>query len=224
MLKRTLTQSDIFLIVANLLPVAGVWFLGWRAEEAFIVYCFETIIIGIFNLIKMGIVTIYRKTDIWYNKGSKQPMSGLFFMFFFLIHYGFFVAIQMGLFFGVSGIGDEYKIDFFNFFYKWPQLLTNDALIGLAVFALGYAYKTLTEFILPGEYKTIPLMLLMFQPYLRIFVQQVTVILGSIFLSFGAGKVFILIFVLIKIYFDILVPQRSILRKTMMDMKKDAEI
>jgi hypothetical protein len=45
----------------------------------------------------------------------------------------------------------------------------------------------------------------MFEPYMRIFVQQVVVILGSIFLSFGAGKVFILIFIVVKIFFELFV-------------------
>jgi len=43
----------------------------------------------------------------------------------------------------------------------------------------------------------------MFQPYGRIFIQQVTVIVGSMFLSFGAGKFFILIFAAIKIFFEV---------------------
>jgi hypothetical protein len=67
-----------------------------------------------------------------------------------------------------------------------------------------------------------PMMLLMFQPYGRIFVQQITVIVGSIFLSFGAGKIFILIFAAIKIFFEVFVNYDRILNKTMEDMKKDS--
>jgi hypothetical protein len=46
---------------------------------------------------------------------------------------------------------------------------------------------------------------LMFEPYMRIFVQQFVVILGSIFLSFGGGKIFILVFVIVKIFFELFV-------------------
>ena len=35
--------------------------------------------------------------------------------------------------------------------------------------------------------------------------QQFVVILGSIFLSFGAGKVFILIFIVAKIFFELFI-------------------
>jgi hypothetical protein len=44
---------------------------------------------------------------------------------------------------------------------------------------------------------------LMFEPYIRIFVQQFVVILGSMFLGFGANKIFILIFVITKIFFEL---------------------
>ena len=53
----------------------------------------------------------------------------------------------------------------------------------------------------------------MFQPYGRIFIQQVTVILGSMFLSFGAGTVFILIFAAIKIFFEIFIDFNLITKK-----------
>lgn len=220
MFKRTLTQSDYFLIAANLLPVVGVWAWGWSPKEVFLVYCLETIIIGIFNLVKMGVVTIVRKTDTWYNGPSRTKQSGLFFMLFFLLHYGLFVGVQMGIFFGVSGIGEGRHINAFSFFYKWPQLISNDSLIMLGAFVFCYGFKVLVDFILSGEYKTIPMTLLLFQPYGRIFIQQITVILGSMFLSFGGGKIFILVFALIKIFFEVFVNFNGILNKAMKDMEK----
>ena len=134
-------------------------------------------------------------------------------MLFFLVHYGMFVAIQMGMFFAVSGIGDEHGITFFNFFSKWPSLLTNEAYIMLGVFIVSYGFRLTTDFILSGDYKTSSLGYLMFQPYGRIFIQQVTVILGSMFLSFGAGKVFILLFALIKIFFEVFIDFDLLIRK-----------
>ena len=115
MLKKNLTPSDYFIIAANLLPVAGVLVWGWSPVEVFIVYCLETIIIGILTLLKMGIVTAVRKDDTWYNGESSSKKPGLVFMLFFLVHYGMFVAIQMGLFFAVSGISAKAHISFFDF-------------------------------------------------------------------------------------------------------------
>ncbi|TMI98038.1 MAG: hypothetical protein E6H06_00225 [Bacteroidetes bacterium] len=222
MFKRTLTQSDIFLIVANLLPVFGVWFWNWNPMTVFIVYCLETIIIGFFNLLKMGIATAYRKTDIWYNGNYQARVSGIFFMLFFLVHYGMFVAIQMGLFFAVSGLADQFNIGFFSFFFKWPQLIGSDAYIMIGAFVLSYGYKTVSEFLLTGQYRRVPLGILMFQPYMRIFVQQVTVILGSMFLAFGAGKIFILVFALVKIVFEVYVNYEGLMNKAIVQLKRQS--
>ena len=212
--KKRLTQGDWSLIIANLIPVIGVWFLNWSAKEVFLVYCLETIIIGCFTLLKMLITGLIVKKDEWQTTGgtsTKQPFW--LFMLFFLVHYGLFVSIQMGMFFAVSGIGDEHGVTFFNFFSKWSSLLTNDAYIMLGVFIVSYAFRLITDFILTGDYKNSSLGFLMFQPYGRIFIQQVTVIVGSMFLSFGAGKIFILLFALIKIFFEVFIDFNLLTKK-----------
>ena len=210
------------MIAANLLPVVGAWFFGWDAIEIFTVYCLETIIIGFYILVKMAIVTVYRKQDDWYNQGTKTRVSGLFFMLFFLVHYGMFVAIQMGIFFAVSGMEDYYHISFFNFFSKWPAIISTDSLVMLAVFFVGYGFAMVKDFVMTRQYRTIPMMILMFQPYLRIFIQQVTVILGGLFLQFGAGKIFITIFALVKIFFELYLNYDALIRKANMDLKKES--
>ena len=212
--KKKFTQSDWSLLIANLLPVVGVWFFNWSPQEVFLVYCLETIIIGGFTLIKMLITGLIIKKDEWQTTGgstTKQPFW--FFMLFFLLHYGFFVAVQMGMFFAVSGIGDQYGITISNFFSKWASMLTNNAYIMLGVFIVSYGIRLTTDFILTRDYKTSSLGYLMFQPYGRIFVQQVTVILGSMLLSFGAGKIFILIFALIKIFFEVFIDFDRLIKK-----------
>ena len=221
--KRKLSQGDWSLIIANLIPVFGVWFLGWSAKEVFLVYCLETIIIGCFTLLKLLITGLIVKKDTWQNQGnvSKQPFW--LFMLFFIMHYGIFVAVQMGIFFSVSGLGDEYGITFWNFFSKWPSLLTSEAYIMLGVFIVSYGFRLTTDFILNGDYKTTSLGYLMFQPYGRIFIQQVTVILGSMFLSFGAGKVFILVFAAIKIFFEVFIDFDLIMKKAAKGELKSSE-
>lgn len=221
MLKKALTKSDYFLIAANLLPVVGVWLWNWSPHEVFMVYALETVIVGIFTLIKMGIVTSVRKTDTWYNGPSRTKQLGIFFMLFFLMHYGMFVAIQTGIIIQVSGIGKQFHIGFFDFFIHWPQYLGKDAYYMLAGFFISYGFSMYRNFIRPRQYQTIPMMLLMFQPYGRIFIQQVTVILGSMFLVFGAGKIFILIFAFIKIFFELFINFDGILNKAMKDLEKN---
>ena len=54
---------------------------------------------------------------------------------------------------------------------------------------------------------------------MRIFIQQITVIIGSMSLVFGAGKIFILIFALAKIGFEVFVNYERTLDKAMAEMK-----
>jgi hypothetical protein len=222
MIKKKLNRSDYFVIAANLIPVYGVLFENWSAKEVFLVYCLETIIVGIFNLIKMGIVTAVKKTDTWYNGPSRSQQHGLLFMFFFLVHYGIFVAVQMGIFFGVSNMVEDGSINVFSFFYKWPQLLGKGAYIMLAGFIISYGFSMIYNFIRTGQYRIVSLMHLMFQPYIRIFIQQITVLLGSLFLSFGAGAAFIIIFALIKTFFEVCVDYERVLNKQIADLKNES--
>ena len=93
----------------------------------------------------------------------------------------------------------------------------------LGVFTVSYGFRMTTDFILSGDYKTSSLGYLMFQPYGRIFIQQVTVILGSMFLSFGAGKIFILIFAAIKIFFEVFIDLNLLTKKAATGELKSSE-
>ena len=66
MVKRKLTRPDIYLIAANLLPVYGVWVMGWNAIEVFIVYAMETLIVGMLTVLKLGIASASgNKSNDW---------------------------------------------------------------------------------------------------------------------------------------------------------------
>ena len=202
MFKRKLTTGDFLLIIVNLIPVYGVWFEGWNASQVFLVYCLETIIIGLFNIIKMACVTLFVKPkDVWENGSSTSMQSGWFFIFFFIVHYGLFVFVQTQIFFQVSGLIKTNSV--LGKYAAIPEALGYNGMLLLLIFITYYTLQTLTGFFFSGEYKTISMGRLLFQPYGRIFVQQFVVLLGSMFLSFGAGKIFILILAAAKIFFEV---------------------
>jgi Family of unknown function (DUF6498) len=203
MFKRKLTIPDFLLILVNLIPLYGVWFEGWDAKEIFIVYCLETVIIGVVNVVKMACITIFvRKKDVW-ESNSNTMQSGWFFIFFFIIHYGFFVFVQTQIFFGVSRMIPDGSM-VMNY-AKIPELLGHNGKLMLLIFIAYYTAQSVFSFFSSGTYKTISLGRQMFEPYMRIFVQQFVVILGSMFLTFGAGKIFILVFVFAKIFFELFI-------------------
>lgn len=210
MFKRKLTTGEYLLIIVNLIPLYGVWFEGWNASQMFLVYCLETIIIGIVNVLKMACVTFFvRKKDTWQNGSSSTMLSGWFFIFFFIMHYGFFVFVQTQIFFSVSGLVPGGS--FLTSYSKIPALLGDNGKLMLLIFIAYYTFQNVFDFFLSGNYKTISLGRLMFEPYIRIFVQQFVVIIGSMFLSFGAGKIFILLFIIIKIFFELSVNYNRLL-------------
>jgi hypothetical protein len=163
MIKGKLTEADWFLVTANLLPVYGVWFEGWDAKEVFLVYCLETIIIGFFTLVKLGIATSIRKRDWWENNGSKTLVSGVFIMLFFLVHYGLFVGIQTSIFLEVLGFQDDPNI--LEVLIHPHKYLGREGWLILSAFLFGYGYENLTGFILNNDYRTKSMSRIMFEPY-----------------------------------------------------------
>jgi hypothetical protein len=213
MLKRKLSPVDYLLIIVNLIPVYGVWFEGWDAAKVFLVYCMETVIAGLFTVIKLACVTLFVKPRDEWQAGKPAVMaSGLFFIAFFIVHYGIFVFVQTQIFFGVSGLVKDGSV--LGVYRQIPDALGHEGLLLLLIFIVYYTLQNLFDFFLSGEYKTISMLKLMFQPYSRIFVQQVVVIAGSMFLGFGVNQVFILILALVKIYFEVYVNFDRIIAKT----------
>jgi hypothetical protein len=219
MFKPKLTREDIILIAANLIPVYGVWFLGWSGTEVFIVYALETLIIGMLTLLKMAVITVARKKDTWYNQGSSTNVSGLFFMLFFLLHFGLFAAVQTSIFSQSADITPPGS-GLLHFFFHWYTYVNKDIAIMLSGFVVSYFVRSFFPFIVKGEYKTISMMRVMFQPYGRIFIQQFTVILGSMFLTFGFDKGFILVFAVAKIFFEVYANFDHIIDKSMAELEK----
>ena len=81
--------SEILLLVVNLVPFLGVWLWGWKIFDILFLYLAETIIIGLFGLIKFAIILRYRKSrnvlrsvlnsfgalkDFWLTSGTVNSM------------------------------------------------------------------------------------------------------------------------------------------------------
>ena len=215
MFRKKLTAGDWLMIAVNLIPIWGVWFHQWNAREVFLIYCLETILIGLVNILRMSITSFYRKEDVWNSTGSQQTMaSSWLFICFFAVHYGFFVAIQLFIFWGTSGAETALGISALQFVFHFPKYLSTDSLYWLGTMLISYLMIVLKEFILSGKYKTASLSLLMFEPYERIIIQQFTVIVGSLFLGLGAGKIFITIFAGMKIFVEVIMDFPRMLRLT----------
>ena len=212
-LKRRLSFTDIFLILVNLVPLWGVWFHNWNAKEVFLVYCLESVIAGLYNIIMMFMTTLVKKKDVWTNGTSSTMMSGYFFIFFFAFHYGFFVFIQMTIFLGVVQFDNTSSPGVFDFLFHTTKYLSPATQQLLLLFVVSYGLVIIKDFVIPCVYKTASLSTLMFAPYARIFIQQFCVIIGAFLLEFNLGKIFIVVFVIVKIFFEIVLNYQKMIEE-----------
>lgn len=73
----------------------------------------------------------------------------------------------------------------------------------IAIFTAFYIADTVKQLTNYRIEQASDIVKLMFQPYVRIFIQQFVLISGSMFLVFGLGKIFIVIFVLARFYMEL---------------------
>src|SRR5436309_8211653 len=76
---RRLTPSAVALIVANLVPLAGVLFLGWTLFATLLLFWLENVTVGVFSVLQL-LAARPREPLAW---GAKVLMVP-----FFMFHYG----------------------------------------------------------------------------------------------------------------------------------------
>ncbi|MFN0728844.1 DUF6498-containing protein [Polaribacter gochangensis] len=145
-------------------------------------YFLETIIIGVFNVLKL-IWTIHFNTK----KSSSSGITGYGLVLFFLVHYGFFVAIQSVFGFALFSFGDTEIIkEPFNLLENY-QIILNLEGIKYALPAIVFMHfgKFIVDFIMGKKYLKFTPEDIMIKPYVRIFIQQFVVIIAFFFIVFN---------------------------------------
>lgn len=211
-MKRQISLSNISLVLANMIPLGGVLFFSWDPVLIFGIYILETVVVGIFNIVKMlssyhlGDRQVALKTESGYS-----GLKGYALIPFFLFHYFFFVYVQSIFFFVFLQMGDSYMgQDPFNVIANFKPFVMGKAKWAVLGLFVSHGISYLANFMLNGKYRETSIAQLMFRPYKRIFVQQFVVILGAFvftmvgFFHHGAALyAFVVLFVVIKVFFDL---------------------
>lgn len=184
------SRSAFFIIVHNIVPIFGVIIFDWEPLSIVAIYIAETIIIGLFNVIKM-LLSKAPVVDNSQQSGAAFMSGKLFMAAFFLVHYNAFNYGQVSIMFG--------SVDkFLKPFIEDPYY------IALFPIVLTHLVSLVDDFIIGGKYKETSAIVLMFMPYPRIFLQQFVVIFGMGFLMMLGLPIIVLIFFqLIKTIFDL---------------------
>jgi hypothetical protein len=188
----------VALIVANLIPLIGVLFLGWSVWNILIVYWLENGIVGVFNVLKMATAQGTGQPEgMTANNRPVAETRKTRLIPFFIVHYG--------LFWVVHGI----------FVLTLPFLFTGEpgsasgvdpATILFAAIALGISHfaSYVWNYLHGGEYRRISAAQLMFAPYGRLMALHMTIVLGAVAIgTTGAQSAAVAILVAIKIAIDL---------------------
>jgi hypothetical protein len=197
--------TAILAVLTNAVPVLGVAFLKWDPTYILILYWAESVMIGFFNVIMM--ITSSLAGHHGGRTAPGQRFGGIGLPGFFIVHYGLFMAVQ-GLFIVVLFMRD-----------RGPLLAglfsPRGYLPALAVMFAGQLYTFLWYFVRQRQYLHTKPGDLMFRPYPRVFIMQVTIILGA-FIMTGTGWHLgpIVIWVAAKTAVDLLMSSRAIRRRS----------
>lgn len=175
--RRALLPSMGPLVLANLVPLVGVLFFGWRAFDVALTFWLESLVIGVFTVLKI------RRME---KAGKHPPMPALF----FLIHYGMFTV---GMFisivgcFGPAGFRREIGGEPLERTFRY---ILSDGGAGFAAslisFVMSHYYSFKHNFLAKQEYvidATVKRVIL--TPYLRLILTIATVIFAAATLENG---------------------------------------
>lgn len=202
------------------------FFVIFYPEDKYIVvaaYFLETLIIGMFNVVKMVIITMFNPTGndrlgndpAWKsNVDFKSPVAkNMFLIIFFIFHFGLFYFVQL-VFLNVlaTGFGSGFpaQSSFFpNPFTFFPAALGKQGVyIILTILAVQF-FSFFYSFLIREEYKVTSCTRQGMQPYGRILVQQFVVIIGSFFIIIiQHAIVFSILLVLFKTFIDLYIFRR----------------
>ncbi|MDJ0710149.1 MAG: DUF6498-containing protein [Woeseiaceae bacterium] len=191
--------SLVLLVLANLVPLAGVWLWEWDVFLLLLLFWCENVTIGLFGIARLVVAA---KTE--------STFSGLFLPLFFLVHYGGFMFGHFMVLFGMySGHMDDTgrQVEPSDYYLAVLENLNWVAILALFV---SHGWSFVENFMGRREHENLAPMQAMGLPYKRMAITHVALILGGFFLIERgqplAGLVFL---VLLKIGLDVTFHRRE---------------
>lgn len=192
------------LIAANLVPIAGVVWLGWDVHFILLLYWTENLIIGCFTLLKLVLHRVKHPVHHW-----AKPFE----MAIFYLHFGGFCVAHAAVLISFYQLGggldlDEMVRQHSINLYGWAATLLQHQLGAViwpvAGLILSHGVSFFLNFIKGGEYQRIDTGHTMIQPYRRIVILQVALLAGAFLaMQLPGERVVLSILVSVKILLDV---------------------
>jgi hypothetical protein len=198
--QRPDRASIVLLVVANLVPLAGVAFWGWQVGQVVILYWMENLIVGGFNVMRI-LAAEGPAQD--YRSGAMGPAGKLFHAGFFGLHYGGFCFVHgifLAAFFGAGGSGGREGLD------AMVLRMLHEPVVVVALLALlvSHGWSFFRNYIGRGEYERASPRKQMGRPYPRIIVVHVFILAGAFLLQkTGSPLLPMLLFIVLKTAVDL---------------------
>ena len=215
-LRGSPSVAVISLIVANLLPLVGVVWLGWDAFAICLLYWAENIVIGAYSVLRIVLANMDKPVE---------HLAKIVVIPFFLIHFGGFCAVH-GIFLLVR-FAPEGQVKGLSPEDPWPVFLVFVQLLWLvaaevwrsmpagmgwpvAGLALSHGISFVRYYLVRKECERATMRRQMERPYARIVVLHITIVAGG-FLVKAVGSPVVLLFVLValKTSLDVYLHNRS---------------
>lgn len=193
------------LVAVNLVPLVGVLGFGWSTFDLMALYWFENGIVGLFAVLTI----LLSRGD---GHGPGPALVRAFMAGFFTLHYGAFWSVHglfvMTLFGGPARRAFDVMNSPLDFFFGGVGIAGVALQGGLVLAAMGllasHAVSFVGNVVLKGEGLERPVRDLMAQPYGRVFVLHVTLVLGGfLVLATGGATAALALFVLLKTGVDL---------------------
>jgi hypothetical protein len=184
------------LVLANLVPILGVFFLGWNLFSIMFFYWLESAVIGVYNIPKMFMAQISEESDPDAARTSAIFTSTkIFSVVFFIVHFGIFMIGHGVFIFALFG----------------PiELTVTSVLLGIVSLFISHGVSFKTNFIDGKEYEKVNLSQQMFAPYQRIILMHVSIFVVAFVVSIvGAPNIALVVMVLLKMALDLVAHARE---------------
>lgn len=196
MARTLLSPSTIILFVTNLVPLGGVIFWGWDAFVLLMLYWLETAVIAFWTVVRIATMPRAELDDIQLKDAAGRSAPPLALAAFFTLHAGIFMGVHFLFLWELFADDWARKIhgvrDFFD------QIIVATGLWApLVMLFVGRGLVAMYESVRPHLPRLVgrpptardhhratmlsPGETLLFGLYIRIFVMQVTIILGAWF-------------------------------------------